>query len=129
MARVMTKPPETSADLSRKRLMLVAAAAMVAAVAVMFIGAGLGVLYAAVAVLGVLAVVVVIIQPMFGIVAFIGTLLLGLPSFLAGEGRLTANNLLGLVLLAVLVVHVCMTRDLWFLRTPQMILIMLIGGA
>ena len=129
MARVMIQPPETSADLSRKRLMLVAAAAMVAAVAVMFVGAGLGVLYAAVAVLGVLAVVVVVVQPLLGIVAFIGTLLLGLPSFLAGEGRLTANNLLGLVLLAVLVVHVCMTRDLWFLRTPQVAIILLIGGA
>jgi hypothetical protein len=62
-----------------------------------------------------------------GIVVFVGTLLLGLPWFLAGDGRLTANNLLGLVLLAVLIIQVCITRDLWFVKTPQVVLLSLIA--
>ena len=64
---------------------------------------------------------------MLGIVVFVGTLLLGLPWFLAGDGRLTANNLLGLILFAVLIVQVCLSRDLWFMKTPQVILFALIG--
>jgi hypothetical protein len=127
--RLIAPTRETSAELSQKRLMLVAVAAMVAAVAVMFVGASLGAFYAAVAVLGVLVVVLVVVQPLFGVVAFIGTLLLGLPGFLAGEGRLSATNLLGLVLLAMLMVHVCMRRDLWFLRSPQVLLLLAIAAA
>src|SRR5205823_14163321 len=45
----------------------------------------------------------------------------------AGDGRLTANNLLGLILLAVLAIQICLTRDLWFFKTPQVILFCLIG--
>jgi len=130
MATRVTSPPlPTTAEQQQKRLMLLAAAAMVTAVVVMFVAATLGVLYAAVAVLGVLVVAVVVAQPVLGIVVFIGTLLLGLPGFLAGEGRLTANNLLGLVLLAVLLVRVCLIRDFWFLKAPQTILVLAIAAA
>ncbi len=92
------------------------------------VGATLGSLYAIAAVLAVVAVAVVVTNPVWGVIVFIGTLLLGLPGFLAGDGRLTANNMLGLILLALLVVQICMTRDLWFMRTPQIILFLLIGA-
>jgi hypothetical protein len=71
----------------------------------------------------------VVVNPVFGIVVLVGTLMLGLPWFLAGDGRLTGNNLLGLILLAMLIIQICLTRDLWFLKTPQVILFALIGGA
>src|SRR5262245_3910336 len=100
---------------------------MAAVALIMAVGAGLGLLYAVAAVVGVFVVIVIVVAPVFGIVTFIGTLLLGLPWFLAGDGRLTANNLLGLILLAVLAVQVCLTRDLWFVKTPQVILLALIG--
>jgi len=109
-------------------VMLLAVFSMAAVAILMAIGATLGMLYAAVAVFGILAVIIVVVFPVFGIVIFVGTLLLGLPWFLAGDGRLTANNLLGLVLLAVLVVHICLTRDLWFIKTPQFIMFSLIGA-
>src|SRR5215813_4637374 len=93
----------------------------------MFIGASLGILYAVVAVVGIFSIIAVVVAPVLGIVVFIGTLLLGLPAFLAGDGRLTANNLLGLILLAVLMVQVSLSRDLWFIKTPQVILFAAIG--
>lgn len=114
--------------MSRGWVMLFGFLAMALPVTLMVIGVTLGMLYAVVAVLGLLAVAVVVMFPVAGIVIFVGTLLLGLPWFLAGDGRLTANNLLGLILLAVLTVHVCLTRDLWFVKTPQVILLTLIGA-
>jgi len=119
---------DTGAEAGNRRWVILLGIMSVAAAAIlMFVGATLGALYAAVLVLGLFAVVVMIVAPVFGIVVFIGTMLLGLPAFLAGDGRLTANNLLGLVLLAVLMIQVCLTRDLWFLKTPQVILFALIG--
>jgi len=113
---------------SRAWVMLLGVVSMAAAALLMFIGTSLGMLYAIVAVVGVFAVIVVVVAPVFGIMVFIGTLLLGLPWFLAGDGRLTANNLLGLVLLGVLIVQICLTRDLWFLKTTQVIMFAIIGG-
>lgn len=119
---------DTGAEAGNRRWVILLGILSVAAAAIlMFVGASLGTLYAAVLVLGLLAVVVMIVAPVFGIVVFIGTLLLGLPAFLAGDGRLTANNLLGLVLVAVLMIQVCLSRDLWFFKTPQVILFALIG--
>jgi O-antigen ligase len=114
---------------SRAWVMLLGVLSMAAAAGLMFVGSSLGMLYAVVAVVGVFAVIVVVVAPVFGIVVFVGTLLLGLPWFLAGDGRLTANNLLGLILLAVLIVQICLTRDLWFLKTTQVVMFALIGAA
>jgi hypothetical protein len=112
---------------NRRWVILLGIMAMAAVAILMFVGASLGTLYAVVLVLGLFAVVAMVVAPIVGIVVFIGTLLLGLPAFLAGDGRLTANNLLGLLLVAVLMVHVCLSRDLWFVKTPQVILFALIG--
>jgi O-Antigen ligase len=109
-------------------LLLVAVLSLAAAGTLMLIGTSLGTLYAVVAVLGVFAVIVVVVNPVFGIVVLVGTLVLGLPWFLAGDGRLTANNLLGLIMLAMLIIQICLTRDLWFLKSPQVILLVLIGA-
>jgi O-Antigen ligase len=113
---------------NRALVVALAVLAIAAGAALMLIGANLGILYALLAVFAVFAVIVVVVAPVLGIVVFVGTLLLGLPWFLAGDGRLTANNLLGLILFAVLIVQVCLTRDLWFLKTPQVILFALIGA-
>jgi hypothetical protein len=121
---VYREPAESS---HRAWVMLLGALAVVAAALLTLIGTTLGTLYAVVAVVGIFAVIVVVVAPVLGVIVFIGTLLLGLPWFLAGDGRLTANNLLGLILLAVLTVQVCLSRDLWFVKTPQVILLAMIG--
>jgi hypothetical protein len=92
----------TGVESSRALVVVLAVLAMAAGTALMLIGANLGILYALVAVLAIFAVILVVVAPVLGIVVFVGTLLLGLPWFLAGDGRLTANNLLGLILFAVL---------------------------
>ena len=125
-----TVPAHRNPGIEGQRALVVTLAvlAIAAGACLMLIGANLGILYAIVAVIGVFAVIVVVVAPVLGIVVFVGTLLLGLPWFLAGDGRLTANNLLGLILLAVLIVQVCLSRDLWFMKTSQVILFALIGG-
>ena len=110
-------------------LLLLALLCVLAGATLVIIGINLNVLYAVVAVLGAIAVIVIVLNPIFGILCLLGTLILGLPWFLAGDGRLTANNLLGLILLAVLIIQICLTRDLWFMRAPQVLIFFLIGGA
>src|SRR5262244_2829349 len=107
---------------SRVWMLILAVLAVLGAAMLAVIGMNLSILYSVVAVAGIMAVIVVVMNPVFGIVCLVGTLVLGLPWFLAGDGRLTANNLLGLVLLAVLIIQVCLSRDLWFIKTPQDIL-------
>ncbi len=123
----LTTSKDAPAESSRSLVIALGMLAIGAGALLMFIGASLGILYAVVAVLAIFAVIVVVVAPVLGIVVFVGTLLLGLPWFLAGDGRLTANNLLGLILFAVLIVQICLSRDLWFLKTPQVILFALIG--
>jgi O-antigen ligase len=106
--------------------MLFALLSIVATLGVMGLGMGLGDRLVAAAILGGLFVSLVMASPIVGLMALIGTLLLGLPPWLAGVGRLTANNLLGLILMGMVAIHLCMTRDLRFIKTPQMILLMLI---
>ena len=106
-APAVARYPDHGAEAGNRRWVILLGILSMAAVAIlMLIGASLGILYAVVVVLGALAVVVMIVAPVLGIVVFVGTLLLGLPGFLAGDGRLTANNLLGLILVAVLIVQV-----------------------
>lgn len=90
---------------------------------------GIGDLFVAAGILGGLFVSVVLINPIAGIIALMGTILLGLPGFLAGAGRLSANNLIGLVLAGMVAIQLCMKRDFWFLRRPQVILLLLICAA
>ncbi len=77
----------------------------------------------ALAVLGGLFAVIVVLKPFVGIVGLLGTMMLGLPEVLAGSGRLTANNALGVVLVLAMVVQIYLRRDVWFLGTPQVLLL------
>ena len=113
------------------RAMLVGLISVAAAAGIMLLAVGLGDLVASGAVLGILFVATVLINPIVGIVTLLGTLLVGLPGFLVGAaaGRLTANNLIGMLLLLALIAQLSVRRDLWFLRTPQVIVLFLIGAA
>src|SRR4029453_15097895 len=126
-------PPATAqknigVESSRALVVALAVLAIAAGAALMLIGANLGILYALIAVFAVFAVIMVVVAPVLGIVVFVGTLLLGLPWFLAGDGRLTANNLLGLILFAVLILQVCRARHLWLGRTPRVFLSAITGA-
>ena len=128
--RVFVTPQDVGAEpLRNGRMMLLGLLSVGAAAGMMFLAMGVGDLYASVAVLGLLFVATVLVNPILGIVTLLGTILLGLPEFLAGSGRLTANNLLGLVLILALAIQICLKRDLSFFRIPQVILTLLIGGA
>lgn len=121
-----TMPAALPDSASGKRLVLFGLLSITATFGVIGLGMGLGDRLVAAAVLGGLFMTLVMANPIVGIMALIGTLLLGLPPWLAGVGRLTANNLLGLILMGMVAIQLCMTRDFWFIRTPQMILLMLI---
>jgi O-antigen ligase len=110
------------------RGLLVGLAAIGGALALMLVAGGAGTELAGVAVLGLLFVAAVVIHPLLGIIALMGTMLLGLPGILAGQGRFTANNLLGVVLLMLVAMHLTHTRDLWFIRKPQVVLLAVISG-
>jgi hypothetical protein len=112
-----------------RRPVLLGLLGIAATAGIMSLAAGLGDLLASAAIVGCLFVTGVLINPILGIAALLGTLLLGLPSLLAGVGRLTANNLLGLILTGMVVIQLCMKRDFWFVRTPQVILLLVICAA
>ena len=79
-----TAPKNIGVESSRALVVALAVLAMGAGAALMLIGTNLGILYALVAVVAVFAVIAVVVAPVLGIVVFVGTLLLGLPWFLAG---------------------------------------------
>ena len=121
-----TDAPSGISERGKTRLRVLNAA--LAAVGLMFMAMTLGQQFLGGAILGGLTVFAVLLNPFLGIVTLLGTTMLDLPTFLAGSGRLTANNFLGLILLALLIMQLCMGRDFWFLRTPQVILALAIGG-
>jgi O-antigen ligase len=67
-------------------------------------------------------------RPVAGIVMLTtGLLLAAYPTVLQSLGVLTVGNLLGVGMAALLAAHVLATRDLSFLRTPQLLVLGLIG--
>jgi O-antigen ligase len=102
---------------------------VVALAGMLALGDSLGHEFVAAGILGILFVSAILINPLLGIIALLGTLLLGLPGFLAGAGRLSANNLIGLILTGLAAIQLCMKRDFWFVRRPQVILLLLICAA
>lgn len=116
-------PPDTATG---KRLMRFTLLSIAATVGIMSLAMGLGDRLTAMAILGGLVATVIMINPIVGIIALIATLLLGLPPSLAGVGRLTANNLLGLILIGMVAIQLCMTRDFWFVRTTPLLLLVFI---
>lgn len=129
--RGMTTSIDAPSGASRRGsgLLLGLLAVVAAAAGVMYLAKSVGDLFLSAAVIGGFFMTAVVINPVLGIVTLLGTTLLDLPAFLVGSGRLTANNFLGLILLTVLIIQLCMKRDFWFMRRPQVIVSLLIGAA
>jgi hypothetical protein len=69
-----------------------------------------------------------LVNPVIGVVGMSGMFLLAAyPTLLQSLGFLTLNNLLGLGLLVLLVARILETRDLSFLKNPQVLLLVAIG--
>jgi O-antigen ligase len=58
----------------------------------------------------------IVARPEFGVLALLSTFFLSYPEALAGSGQLTINNVLGLALAGILLVHVALGRRVDFLR-------------
>ena len=68
------------------------------------------------------------VRPIVGIAAITSVLLFtAYPTLLQTLGFLTINNLLGICFLFLLALHVLETRDLSFVRVPQILLLVAIG--
>jgi O-antigen ligase len=79
--------------------------------------------------LGGLALALCVVRPELGVLALVSTFFLSYPAMLEGAGRLTPNNVLGLVLGAVLAVRMAVERKAEFLRDRYVHLFLLIGVA
>jgi len=66
-------------------------------------------------------------HPVIGIFIFLATFLYSYPPFLRGIGMLTPNNLLGVVFTIMLAERVFRKKGAWFLRVPQVQLLIGIG--
>jgi hypothetical protein len=125
----LATPLETAQAPSTKMVVFLGFLCAVALAVILSLADILGDLFVAAGILGSLFVSVVLINPIVGIIGLLGTFLLGLPGFLSGGGRLSANNLIGLILTGMVAIQLCMKRDFWFLRRPQVILLLLICAA
>jgi O-antigen ligase len=109
------------------RIALVLACPVIAAVTVVatFLGKEL-IVAAAWLALGMVALLFV--KPVVGIAVMTGVYLLdAYPTLLQALGVLTVNNLLGLCLAVLLAAHLIETRDLSFVKTPQVLILIAIG--
>ncbi len=78
-------------------------------------------------VIAVLAMVVV--QPSVGVLMLIANFLIAsYPSPIRGEGLLTINNILGIMLAVLMVAQLAQRPDFWFLRVPQFYVLLAIGA-
>ncbi|MBW1695553.1 MAG: O-antigen ligase family protein [Deltaproteobacteria bacterium] len=75
----------------------------------------------------VIAGLVILKRPEIGILFFLSTFLFSYPSFLRGIGMITPNNLLGLVFIFLLLERIFRKEGAWFLRVPQVQLLIGIG--
>ena len=80
---------------------------------------------------GLIAVVlggtVVLYRPQLGVYIILSTMLMSYPAALRGVGPLTINNMLGVSLLVMLGFQVYRGHDYWFLREPEIRLLMAIA--
>ncbi|HEY8518003.1 MAG TPA: O-antigen ligase family protein [Candidatus Binatia bacterium] len=82
----------------------------------------------AMAVVGmVFAGLLVLYKPHVGVMVIMTTMLMSYPSALKGVGPFTINNLLGLSLLLILAFQLYRTHDYWFLREPEIRLLIAIA--
>jgi O-antigen ligase len=73
----------------------------------------------------------ILVKPEVGVLLLFAMILFKYPEFvekyLQGSGRLTPNNLLGVILSGILLVSVALRRDLWFLKARQVQILLFIG--
>ncbi len=127
MATLSTSRSRVASPLGATRLFLFAGVPLVAVVTVYGTWAHKEILVAA----GWLALSVVgflFVRPVVGVAVMTAAFLLAAyPTVLQALGFLTINNLLGICLAVLLGLHVLETRDLSFLRIPQIRILALIG--
>jgi O-antigen ligase len=81
---------------------------------------------AALPIFGLLFVGLVVARPEYGIALFLSTFLMTYPQSLQGTGFLTINNALGGIFLILLTYKVYREEDWWFLRCPELHLLVFI---
>jgi O-antigen ligase len=77
-------------------------------------------------ILGVMFVGVVVAYPEYGVALFLSTFLMTYPEALQGQGLLTINNVLGGIFLVLLAYKVYYEQDWWFMRLPELHLLVFI---
>jgi O-antigen ligase len=70
----------------------------------------------------------VIYHPHVGVMVIMSTMLMSYPAALRGVGPLTINNMLGLSLIVMLGFQVYRGHDYWFLKEPEIRLLLMIAG-
>jgi len=71
---------------------------------------------------------IVFYKPHVGIIVIMTTMLVSYPSALRGIGPFTINNLLGMTLVAILLIQIYRNGDYWFLREPEIRVLLVIAG-
>jgi len=71
---------------------------------------------------------VVLYRPHVGLMVIMSTMLVSYPAALRGIGPFTINNLIGMTLLVVLAVQLYREGDYWFMREPEIRMLLLIAG-
>ena len=66
-------------------------------------------------------------RPNIGVLIIMSTMLMSYPDALKGVGPFTINNMLGAILLTLLVFETYRTHDYWFLREPEIRLLLIIS--
>ena len=67
-------------------------------------------------------------NPHVGLMVIMSTMLVSYPAALRGIGPLTINNLLGTTLVAILAIQIYRTGDYWFLREPEIRMLLVVAG-
>lgn len=75
---------------------------------------------------GLLLLAVIVARPEYGIALLLSTFLMAYPKWIQGTGYLTLNNVLGGVFAVLLTYEVYRTQDWWFVRVPQIQLLLAI---
>lgn len=78
-------------------------------------------------VVGIFGAVLVFYKPHIGVLVIMSTMLMSYPDALKGVGPFTINNMLGAILLTLLVFQTYRTHDYWFLREPEIRLLIAIS--
>jgi len=79
-------------------------------------------------VLAVPLAVLALYYPHIGVFLIMSTMLMSYPAALKGVGPLTINNMLGLAFVVILAFQLYKTHDYWFLKEPEIRMLLIIGG-